>query len=355
VLDQGQHLLRKAVALAYLGGGLQPLWVDLKGGSSAVLSVEALGPAEWVTVSGLSILPGRYAPHPNPDHVTFGSVSGAPVVIPASGVVDICNAGLGITDTTVGHQPVYRDDYTTLTGCGTAELIMTDSHGSFHARIGVDDADTHKQDFTLSVVVLDKNSHPLRKSSVTAHAGQPAVPFSISIEGASTLWLHTDSPGHGDLFAMTLTGHAVLYDQIFAPSEPPVSALGGTPIPATSLTLACNVNAATQDTLLIHEVALEGWSLVGKGCGVATLNLATVHGTTFSASYGITALDQTNVLIAHLQVTVLDAGGKALRTETIVARAGYGPERLSVDLHGGARLQITWLDSPMVLFALTVA
>lgn len=354
MLDAANHLLRKAVGLVYLGGGLQTLWVDLAGGSVARLTVDAVGGGTDITVSGLSMLPGRYAPHPNPDRVTFGSTSGGPVPIPATGVVGICNAALGTDDTTVGHRNVYRDDYIVLAGCGTAELIMTDSHGTFHARIGIDDRDTHKQNLTISVVVLDRNSHPLSTSSVTARFGEPAVPFSVGIEGASILQIHTDSSATGILYGMALTGHAVLYDQIFAPSEPPVSTPGGTAIPATAFAVACNTSVAAQDTLLIHEVALEGWSLAGAGCGTATLSAATVHGRTFSARYGIPALEQ-RVAIAHLQVSVLDAAGKALRTEVVVGRAGYGPRRLAIDLSGGARLRITWLDNSMVLFALTTA
>ncbi|MGH2410362.1 MAG: hypothetical protein ACRDGS_08360, partial [Chloroflexota bacterium] len=61
VLDAGGHLLRKAIGLTYIGGGLQALWVDTHGGGTATLSVDA-GGGEHVAVTSISFLPGRYAP-----------------------------------------------------------------------------------------------------------------------------------------------------------------------------------------------------------------------------------------------------------------------------------------------------
>jgi hypothetical protein len=108
---------------------------------------------------------------------------------------------------------------------------------------------------------------------------------------------------------------------------------------------------------LIHQVALEQWSLYLNGCGSAILNLASLHGShnVFSALYGISLQDQQRA-IGHVQFIVQDAKGKTLRQATFVARAGYGPRRAAISLAGGARLVITGADeAPLVLFALTIA
>ena len=108
---------------------------------------------------------------------------------------------------------------------------------------------------------------------------------------------------------------------------------------------------------LIHQVALEQWSLYSQGCGTAFLTIASLHGphATFSALYGIALQDQ-DVLLAHLQFTVLDAHGKAVRQSTFVARAGYGPRRAAISLVGGSQLVITGPDGkPFVVYALTTS
>jgi hypothetical protein len=75
----------------------------------------------------------------------------------------------------------------------------------------------------------------------------------------------------------------------------------------------------------------------------------------FSALYGI-ALQDPNVLIAHLQFTVLDAKGKTVRKATFVARAGYGSRRAAISLAGGSQLQIAVPDGRnLVVYALTTA
>ncbi len=140
-------------------------------------------------------------------------------------------------------------------------------------------------------------------------------------------------------------------------SEPPVSTAGGTAIDPRQLTVSCNVHPTTQDMTMIHQVALEQWSLYANGCGTAALNLATLHGPhkTFSALYGIALQDQA-VLIAHLQLTVLGAQGKTVRQATFVARVGYGPRRAAISLAGGSRLVMTESDNkPLVAYALTSA
>ncbi|HWE61899.1 MAG TPA: hypothetical protein VHB98_09315 [Chloroflexota bacterium] len=355
VLDATGHLLRKAIGLTYLGSGLQPLWVNVQGGSTVTFTLDGGNTNPQLAVAGISFLPAPVAPHHNPDRQDFGSPSGAPIAISPDAVVGICNANLGTSDTTVTHQPLLRDTYLSVHGCGVAELIMTGAHGRFTTKFGIDDSSIDKT-LTAHLIVLDQNSHPIATSSATAQLGQPAVTLSATIDNASIVQISFNGNASGDLYGFQLSGHATLYDRIFPPSEPPVSTMGGTAINPLLMSVSCNVHPTTQDMELIHQVALEQWSLYFNGCGAAVLNLASLPGPhrTFSALYGI-ALQDPRVLIAHIQFTVLDAKGGTVRKATFVARAGYGPRRAAISLAGGAKLQLTIIDQPLVLFALTTA
>jgi hypothetical protein len=355
VLDAGGHLLRKAIGLTYLGNGLQPIWVNLAGGATATFTMDGGNTNVQLVVAGLSFLPTPVAAHHNPDRQDFGSPSGAPILVPPDAVVGICNANLGTADVTVAHRTVPRYTYMAVEGCGVAELIMTGAHGAFRTRIGVSDASIGKS-ITAHLVVFDQNSKPLTTVSATATQGQPGATLGASITGASIVRVTFTGNANGILYDMTLSGHATLYDRVFPPSEPPVSTAGGTVIDPRTMSVSCNVGVATQDMALIHQVALEQWSLYLNGCGAAILNVAALHGphATFSALYGI-ALQDTSVLIAHVQLAVLDAAGKTVRQATFVARAGYGPRRAAISLAGGSRLQITGPDGRLVLYALTVS
>jgi hypothetical protein len=355
VLDASGHLLRKAIGLTYLGNGLRPIWVNLADGSTATFTVDGGNTNVQLVVAGLSFTAGPVAAHPNPDHQDFGSPSGAPIPVPPDAVVGICNAGLGTQDATVGHQVVPRYTYMAVEGCGVAELIMTDARGAFRAKIAVSDTSSSKS-ITARLVVFDQNSKPLTMASVTATRGQPGVAFKASIAGASIVRVTFTGGANGILYDMTLSGHATLYDRVFPPSEPPVSTAGGTAIDPRTMSVSCNVGVTTQDMALIHQAALEQWSIYLNGCGAATLNIAALRGphATFSARYGI-ALQDTSVLIAHVQFAVLNAAGKTVRQATFVARAGYGPQRAAISLAGGAKLQITDPDGRLVLFALTAS
>ncbi len=357
VLDASNHLLRKAIGLSSIGSGLQALWVDTLGGSTATLTIDVSG-GEHVAVTGISFVPGHYAPHPNPDHQEFGSPNGGAIDIAADAMVNVCNAGVGTEDVTVAHQDVPRDSYVNIIGCGITELIMTNAHGRFHARFGISDtsSNTNNQE-TVTLVTLDQNSHPLVKVTVSAKFGGPSATLDASIDGASLLEVQSVSGGgQGELFDMTLTGHATLYDRVFPPSEPPVSTTGGTPVDPRGFALACVAGVSTQDTLLIHQAALEQWSLALGGCGSATIDIAKLPGPhhLFSVLYGFAVLDQ-HYGIGHLRLSVLDAKGKVQRTVAAVTRAGYGPRRLAISLAGGTRLQIAGVDTPLTVFALTSA
>ena len=353
VLDSSGHLLRKAIGLSYLGNGLQPIWVNLSGGSTATFTMDGGNTGAVLVVAGLSFLPAAVAPHHNPDRQDFGSPSGGTIPIAPDSVVGICNANLGAADVTVAQQLVPRYTYMAVEGCGTAELIMTGAHGRFAARIGVSDASDIKT-IAAHLVVLDQNSKPLSKMDVTATKGQPGAVLGASITGASIVQITFTGSANGILYDMTMSGHATLYDRVFPPSEPPVSTTGGTVVDPRMASVTCNVAVTTQDFALIHQVALEQWSLYLNGCGSATLNIASLPGPhkMFSALYGIAIQDPT-VLIAHLQLAVLDAKGKTVRKATFVARAGYGPRRAAISLAGGAKLQITPADGQLVAFALT--
>jgi hypothetical protein len=359
VLDAAGHLLRKSIGLTYLGSGFQPIWVNLQGGSTATFTLDGGNTNVHLVVAGLSFLPSAVAPHHNPDHQEYGSPSGGSIPITPDAVVSICNASQGTADTTVNHQLVLRDNYLAVGDCGIAELIMTDAHGSFSAKIGVADGSDGKT-ITAHLVVLDQNSKPLTTRSVTAKLGHAAVTIVAGIAGASIVQLTFSSKAgnaRGILYALQLAGHATLYDRVFPPSEPPVSTKGGAVIDPRSFTVSCSLTVATQDFALIHQVALEQWSLYINGCGSAILSIAALHGRhgTFSALYGI-PLQSPSTLIAHLQLTVLDAKGKTVRQATFVARAGYGPRRAAISLVGGSKLQITSPDSQrLVVFALTAS
>jgi hypothetical protein len=327
----------------------------VQGGSTATFSLDGGNTSAQLMVAGIAFLPAPVAPHHNPDHQDFGSPSGAPIPISPDAVIGLCNANLGTSDTTVAHQPLLRDTYLAVEGCGVAQLIMTNAHGRFTAKLGVDDSSIDKT-MTAHLVVLDQNSHPLVTSIATAHLGLPAVTLSASIDNASIVEISFSGPGRGDLYGFQLSGHATLYDRVFPPSEPPVSIPGGIAINPELMSVSCNVMRTTADMELIHQVALEQWSLYFLGCGSAILNLAALHGPhqTFSALYGIALQDQ-HYPIAHIQFTVLDAKGKIVRKAIFVARAGYGPRRAAISLAGGATLQLSITDGNIVLFALTTA
>ncbi len=357
VLDASGHLLRKSIGLSYLGSGFQPMWVNLQGGSTATFTMEGgnLGGA-YLVVAGLSFLPNAVTPHHNPDHQEFGSPTGGSIPIAPDSVAALCNATLGTSDTSVDHQPVLRDSYVSVTGCGVAELIMTDARGSFSAKIGVADGSANKT-ISAHLVVLDQNSKPLTTKDVTAGLGRPGVSIGAGITGASIVEISFTGSANGVLYDLRLAGRATLYARVYPPSEPPVSTTGGTALDPRSFMVTCSVVVTTQDIELVHQVALEQWSLYVEGCGAATLNLATLRGPhgTFSAQYGI-ALQDFSTLVAHLQLTVLDAKGKTLRQATFVTRAGYGPRRAAISLTGGSKLQITSPDSQkLVVFALTAS
>ena len=356
VLDAAGHLLRKAIGLTYLGSGLQPIWVNLAGASTVTFTIDAGNSNVSLVITGLSFLPSAVAPHYNPDRQDYGSPSGAFIPLAPNAVFGICNAILGTADLTVNRQLVPRNSYLSVTHCGVAELIMTNATGIFSARLGVSDA-TDSREVTAHLVVLDQNSKPLVSMNVMAHQGQPGALIRASIRGASIVQISFTGNASGVLYDMQLSGHATLYDRVFPPSEPPVSTVGGVAIDPREMAVSCNVHPTTLDMAMIHQAALEQWSLYSQDCGSAVLKIAALHGphTTFSALYGIALQDQA-VLTARLQFSVLNAQGKTLRHVSYVARSGYGPRRAEISLAGGSQLVITGTDAkPFVVFAMTLS
>ena len=116
----------------------------------------------------------------------------------------------------------------------------------------------------------------------------------------------------------------------------------------------CNAAVSTTDILLIHEAALEQWALDGQRCGTAILDLRTLHQAkaTFGGRIGLAAADQ-HLKLGHVQVQVLAGNGKVLRTVTLTAREGYGPQPFSISLAGGASLHLSWRDQRVIVFAMS--
>ncbi|MDB5076199.1 MAG: hypothetical protein JWO42_2378 [Chloroflexi bacterium] len=352
VLDSGGHLLRKSVGLVFQGGGLQPFWVNVTGGATVVLTHDSA--RGYLEVVGLSYLPTQYKLHPNPDHHVFGSPTGGPVSIVPEAFADSCNANPGTTDITVHNQAVLRETYIYGNDCGVTSLIMTNAAGRFHALLGVDDASGAGKTASAKVTVLDQNARPLFTSTVRNAIGMPGVPIDVSITGASIVKL--EFSGVPVLYDMRMTGHATLYDRVFPPSEPPVVIHGGVPVNPTAFTVGCNTHVSKQDFLMIHAAALEQWTLDGQGCGTAVLNLKGTHFPhhAFGGLFGLAAADQ-RYKLGHVQLEVLGANGKPLRTLVLVAREGYGPRRFLISLDGGSSLRMTWPDQIVKIFAMTLA
>jgi hypothetical protein len=355
VFDARGRLLRKAVGLSHLGGGLQPLWVSTMGGATLTLTDESSG-SDKVEVTGFAQLPGPASLHPNPNHQFFGGSTGDGVAIMPQALTTTCTAEIGSTDLTVGHTPVYLGTYINGYSCGISELSITNAHGHLTGRLGL--PGTAIAPASVKIIVLDPNGHPLSQSVVKASSGESGTPFSVSLNNASIVTF-LFAGDHSILYDLRLVGQAVVYDRVFPPAEPPVSAKGGTAIDPQDLMLhqACGVVIPNADVLLVHEAAMQFWALDGQMCGgYASLALtgSKYPKHQFSARYGIPAADQTDA-IAQLQVSVLNGAGKDIRHTTFTTRNGYGPQTLRISLQGGASLRIVWLKGHTTVFAMTAS
>ena len=349
VLDAAGHLLRKAIGLAFLGGGLQPIWVSLAGAATVTFTADS-GSAVLELV-GLALLPGRYKQHPNPDHNEFGSPTGAPVsIVPESFAID-CNAHPGDADITVDHVAVLRDTYVSGTNCGVASLVMTSARGSFQALVGLNDTTSPEKSGVVKLTVVDQNSHPLFQTSARATIGTPAIALRAPITGASIVKLEFTGPSV--VYDLQLTGRATFYDRIFPPSEPPTSIKAGAPLNPLAFAVGCNTAVSRTDILLIHAAALEQWALDGQLCGTASLNLRSITGphAVFAGRYALPAAEYGSK-DGRVQLRVLGSNGKVLRTITLIARDGYGPVPFQISLAGATRIELFWPDRRVILFAM---
>jgi hypothetical protein len=348
-------LLRKAVGLSHLGGGLQPLWVSTLGGATLTLTDESSG-SDKVEVTGFAQLSHPASLHPNPNHQFFGDSSGDGVAIMPQALTTTCTAVIGSADVTVGHTPVYLGTYINGFACGISQLIVTNAHGKLSGRLGLPGTATAPA--SVKILVIDRNGHPLSQSVVKASSGASGTPFTVSINNASIVTF-LFAGDHSILYDIQLVGQAVVYDRVFPPAAPPISAKGGTAIDPHDLTLhqTCGVAIPAADVLLVHEAAMQFWALDGQMCG-GYASLAVTSSKypkrQFSARYGIPVADQTDA-IAQLQVSVLNGAGKDIRHTTFTTRNGYGPQTLRISLQGGASLRIVWLKGHTTVFAMTAS
>jgi len=157
VLDASGHLLRKSIGLTYLGNGFQPIWSSVQGGSSVTFTMDGGNTNVQLAVAGISFLASAVAPHKNPDHQEFGSPSGGSIPIAPDASSAFATPPWALRIRRWHTNPCCATTTWPSEGCGTAELIMTDAHGSFSAKVGVADSNTDKT-ITAHLVVLDQNS-----------------------------------------------------------------------------------------------------------------------------------------------------------------------------------------------------
>ena len=358
VLDATGTLLHKAIGIAFVGGGLRPLWVDLRGGSTIVMTVDG-GTAVRLAVTAVSIMPGQLPAYTYPDRI-LSSPSGKTYSVDADAFVSQCNAVVGTTDTTVLHLPIFAGTYIAAAGgCGTTGLILgPNAHGTFTAFLGVPDDAPSGAPPTVKIVVQDRTNHPLLVRTYRASYGAAGTPISIDITHASTLSFAFTGPS-AVLYNVQITGRATVIDQVYPSTTPPVIFAGGNAVHPSAFHLDCNANITKDDRLLVHESTLETWALSGTECGSASLKLSGLHvpHAVFATRMGIEAGDPPTTIV-KIELNVLDSHGASIRHSTWSLRYGYGPIDASITLKGGATVQILWLtgntDSAVDLYGMTL-
>ncbi len=350
VLGIDGRLLRKVIGRTLLGIGFQELWVDVSRAKTVTISESGDVP---IVVTAVGLLSRPLPPYKLPDLTVSGGATGKAAIISPDAFVVSCNVAPGTDDTTVGGKAVFGGEYLGTSGCGNAGLIMccTTARGTFRALFGIPDTDTAGAKASVTVYAKDKDDHVLR--SATAHATYgTSVPIAISVDRASVLTFAF--PGdNGVLYDLRLSGSATISQLVYPPVVPPTTAPGGVAVNPNDFSLKCNVAPATADQPLVGATALEGWALVGSGCGEADLILKTAHYPhhRFSARVGILRLSPLDTK-ATVTLNVLNASGKIIRTVKLLARYGYGTQPIAIDLSGGATLQILPPDYT-VLYAMT--
>lgn len=358
-LDAQGHLLRKAIGVATVGTGLQPLWVDLSGARTVQLLIEG-GTDIKIDITGLSILPGRVAPHVPPNRVQSGGSPSGSVAVDPRAFASRCNSSVGSSDVTVAHTAIPGGTYLSTYACGAASLFFccTNAEGTFHARFAVPDTVAAGKSATVTVIVQNRGYHVLRQASYAARGGTSGVSIDISVTRASVISFLFGGAS-GVLYAMRLSGSATISEYIYPPGAPPVAVAGGVAINPSAFTLHCNAQVVTVDQRLVGATTLEGWALAGEACGSASLSLASTpyprHD--FYAQVGIElgeAPDSATVVVFN----VLNPAGKVVRSAKLIVRYGYGTQAVHLSLAGGAVVQILWPTrslSGTVVYALTAA
>ncbi len=358
-LDAQGHLLRKAIGVAAVGTGLQPLWVDLTGARTVQLYIDG-GTGISMDITAISIVPGRAAPYVTQNRVQSGGSATGSIAVDPRAFASQCNSSVGTDDVTVARAPVLGGTYLSTYACGSASLFFccTNAEGTFHARFAVPDTETSGKPATVKVIVKDKDNHVLRQASYSVTGGNPGASIDVNVKRASIIsFLFGGSTGM--LYAMRLTGIATISERIYPPSEPPVEVKGGVAINPNDFARQCNADVSTDDLRLVGATTLESWALVGEACGSASLPLTTTHYPRhdFYARVGIKLGEAPNTEVTVV-FNVLNAAGKIVRSAKVIARYGYGTQPVHLSLKGGTVVQILWLTQTLsgtVVYAMTAA
>jgi hypothetical protein len=358
-LDAQGHVLRKAIGVAAVGTGLQPLWVDLTGARTVQLVVDG-GTEVSMDITAIGILSQSVASYVTQNRVQSGGSPNGSITVDPRAFASQCNSSIGNDDVTVAQAPVLGGTYLSTYSCGSASLFFccTNAEGTFHARFAVPDTETSGKPATVKVIVKDKDNHVLRQASYSVTGGNPGASIDVNVKRASVIsFLFGGSTGM--LYAMRLTGIATISERIYPPSAPPVEVKGGVAINPNDFARQCNADVSTDDQRLVGATTLEGWALVGEACGSASLPLTTTHYPRhdFYARVGIKLGEAPNTEVT-VAFKVLNAAGKVVRSAKVITRYGYGTQPVHLSLKGGTVVQILWLSQTVngtVVYALTAA
>lgn len=357
-LDAGGRLLRKAVGVAAVGGGLQPLWIDLGNVRTIQVTADNVSISEGgIDVTGVGILPRGVPPYvPQNRTISGGGPNGAVVVDPLAFAVQ-CNSNVGGSDVTVAHETVLRQTYLNNTACGTASLFFccTNARGTFHALFGLYDDDTATARATVRMVVKDKDDHVLRRQTLTVTYGTPRA-LDVDVKLASVIYFSFSGDASA-LYDLRLTGIATVSQYILPPSAPPVEVPNGVAVDPHDLAVQCNMSVTSGDVRLIGATTLEGWALnPADWCGEADLNLRTSRYPrhAFYARVGI-KLGEAPTTNVTVTLNALNAAGKVIRSAAINARYGYGTQPVHLSLAGAATVRIKASAGGSIVYALTAA
>lgn len=368
VLDADGHLLRKAIGEAFAGGGLRPLWVDLRGGST-VTFLAGDEAAVTVAITAVGIVPGHLTPtYRNPSRVLYGGIPGG-VALDSSAFVAHCGSGADATDIIVAHTIIMGHTSLTSRGsCGSIRLVLSVAGpATFHTLFAVPDNASGSAQPSLMVVATASDNTPLFQRTYRAPFSTPGIPIDVNlhktvgrtIKNVSVLSFIFTNDTDSVLYDARLTGNATAYSEVAAPVEPPVLGNGVAINPRAFIeTDMCALT--NKDMLLLHEVALPEWALnLTPNCDSASLGLPSLpyphH--RFAARLGIDASENPDTIV-KIHYDVLNGAGKSLRHSTLSVRYGYGPINAGIDLTGGVQLRISYEGgtfAKVIVYAMTAS